>query len=251
MQQSAFGWYELRTLDPQAAARFYCAVLELQQRDEPDRRLLLAGTKPAAAVAEITVLPERARARGAPPHWLGHLSVPDVDAAALRLLALGGQALGPALPRRSGAKVAVLKDPFGAVLALTSQVASRAPALVAWHEHYSPDHARAGALYADLFGWQLTDTVQVPRFGAYQRFAFGEAGPDVGGMTSTAQAPQVHPQWCLHFCVTDLDAALARLRAAGGATIGEPLQLASGARVAPCEDAQGAAFALREPHFTT
>jgi uncharacterized protein len=52
-----------------------------------------------------------------------------------------------------------------------------------------------------------------------------------------------------YFRVADVDAAVAKVRARGGTTL-EPIRTPSGDRVAPCEDAQGAAFALYESRTT-
>lgn len=57
--------------------------------------------------------------------------------------------------------------------------------------------------------------------------------------------PEVHTHW-LFFSVPSLDVAVGRVREHGGLVIG-PMELPGGARVAACDDPQGAAFGLIEP----
>lgn len=214
-----FCHHELRTTDVPGARAFYAAVLG---RDDLD----------------IGPLPAQAAARGAPAHWLGHVAVDDVEATMARLVTAGAQRLGPTRPA-DGHVVAGLRDPLGAVLAVTSRPDARDPA-IAWHELHTTDHRRAAALYADQFGWRLTGTTDLgDPLGEYQRFSFTPDGPDHGGMVSSARLPGVHTHWLPHFTIPDLDRATATITRLGGRVI----------HVAPpfatCEDPQGAAFAIR------
>jgi predicted enzyme related to lactoylglutathione lyase len=59
--------------------------------------------------------------------------------------------------------------------------------------------------------------------------------------------PHVHPHWLFFFAVASLDVAVERVRTHGGQVLG-PLEVQNGARVAVCDDAQGAAFGLIEPN---
>ncbi len=231
MSAGAFHSYELRTTDADAARDFYRAVAGL-------------GASPALT---ITALPQAALARGARPHWLGHLAVDDVDAVAQSLLALGATPLGPTRHTDDGAALVTLRDPFGAMLALRSTVNAPRADAVAWHQLTALDEARAWSVYADLFGWRDAGTVEhTGDLGPVHTFAWGPSNARVGGVASIALAPQVHPQWLYFFRVRDLDAALDEVRARGGHALA-PLRLASGDRVAACDDPQGAAFGLMQP----
>ena len=230
---NTFGWYELRTTDVAAAAAFYADVLDVEVRDGT----LFRGERPVAA---LSALPERARAAGAPANWLGHIVVADVDAAARAMLGRGGEPLGP--PRPAGAPLALLRDPFGAVLALSSTPARTD--LVAWHELHCRDRAAALVVYGALFGWRATERLDFGlAAGPYQTFAWAD-GPPVGAMLDSARSPHVHTHWEFYFRVADLDAAIARARARGANVFQGPLPFVDGARIASCEDPQGAAFSL-------
>jgi hypothetical protein len=239
-----FCWYELRTTAPAAARAFYAEAVGLDLEDAPDRVVWRSG---GLLVGEVTPLPAQAAARGAPPHWLGHVGVADVDATTRRFVDAGAERLGP--PRRSaeGDAIVALRDPFGAVVALTSRAAPAGPGGPAWHELHTADHRRAWSTYNALFGWRATGALDLgPPLGEYGLFAWSGADRDAGGMLSSARLPGVHPHWLFYFGVDDLDRRLARVVARGGRALQGPLAGPSGGRVVPCEDPQGAAFALYE-----
>jgi predicted enzyme related to lactoylglutathione lyase len=200
-----FTRYRLRTTDPAAAGAFYDAVLG--HRGDG-----------------IGPLPPQAAARGAPAHWLGHLdATPLGGAAALvpRLLARGFARLGaPA----EGAP-ALLRDPGGAILALTDDPGpSRAG--VGLHLLLTPDPAAAAATGREVLGW-------------------ASGAPPAGAIRATADHPGAHPQWLFFFEVPSLARALDAVRALGGAAL--PAQpLPDGRLISACEDPQRAAFGLVE-----
>jgi predicted enzyme related to lactoylglutathione lyase len=228
MAGSRFFRYELRTTDVNKASEFYLDVLGMQFW---------------ASGVSVVPLPEQAVSRGAPAHWLGHVDKDDVESTADRILALGGQQLGPTLRGADGSVRAVLRDPFGAVLALSSKVAAPYRTPVAWHLHHSADYERSFALYAALFGWNETELWDLgPQRGCHQMFAWDESGRAVGAMTNIVSS-EIHPQWLFFFPVDNIEHSLATVSARGGLALGRT-QIPNGHIVVPCEDPQGAAFAL-------
>jgi predicted enzyme related to lactoylglutathione lyase len=220
-----FACYELRTTDPAAARRFYAAVL-------------------GATALEIADLPPGAAAHGAPAHWLGHLGVDDVEGAARAFEAHGAARLGPPLATRAGGEAVVVRDPGGAVVALATPKEREPRAPVVWHQLHTGDLAAGSACYRDALGWALTERLDLGPFGVHQEFAWAPGGASVGSMVHTASLAGAHPHWLFHFGVAALEPALAAVQAGGGSLVG-PFLLAGGARVAVCQDPQGAAFALR------
>jgi uncharacterized protein len=234
--------YALRTTEVDAAEAFYTELLGWEVRREGAFREFWAGSR---RVGALMALPERARAQGAPAHWLGHVGVEDVEAAARRFVALGAQQLGPVQQPAPGESVALLKDPQGAVVALCSGRGNTAPGAIAWHELHTTDRERAWACYAELFGWQAAGAFELgASVGTYSLFKWSDAGTPVGGMVNTARLPGVHTHWLFYLPVKDLDATIPLLRQRGGTLVNGPMQVPSGDRVAQCEDPQGAAFAL-------
>jgi predicted enzyme related to lactoylglutathione lyase len=192
-------------------------------------------------------LHEAARARGAPAHWLGHLAVVDVEATASRLVALGSERLGPTVRTNDGTTYATLRDPSGAVASVREGLRRPEHAPVAWHQLHTRDVERAWAIYEELFGWTHTKTTEVADLeGGFRLFAWAGSNESVGMMGNTARWPGVHSHWLFYFPVRDLDGALAKVPANGGRVVAPAAALANGDRLAPCEDAQGAAFGLYE-----
>ncbi len=218
--------YELRTTDVAAARAFYAAVLGEDTRD-------------------IVPLPEAAAARGAPAHWLGHLGVDDIEAAASAFTERGATRLGPTRPTADGGEIAILRDPGGAVVAVATPPSSPARSDIVWHQLHTTDLSRATAIYCELFGWRLTECLDHGPHGVHQSFAYNTGGASVGSMAETALLPGIHPHWLFHFRVAALEPVMAAVRAAGGVVIG-PIVLPGGDRIAACDDPQGAAFAVRE-----
>lgn len=204
--------YQLRTTDVEGARAFYSALV-------PD--------------AEIVLHEGR-------PHWLGHLGVDRLAPALRAFITLGATQLGPTRTAPDG-ETAILRDPGEAIIALTSR-----PALsqkVAWHVLNCYDAVRVADLYRDLFGWDLTDRLDLGPLGVYQQFAWRAGTPNVGSITDISARPGLHPHWLFHFHVAALAPAIDVVRDTGGRAL-PPIHLPNGERIAVCEDPQGAAFAL-------
>jgi predicted enzyme related to lactoylglutathione lyase len=239
MSRSAFCRYDLRTTDPDAARSFYSEVVGLDFTGAPS-------SKEPPPIA-VWLLHEQARARGAPPHWLGQIGVGDVDATVARLLELGSERLGPTVRASDGAAFVSVRDPSGAVVAVRASTGSARGAPVAWHQLHTRDLDRSWAMYSELFGWTHTETLDVADpVGGHRMFAWEDSGKSVGSMANTARWPGVHPHWLFYFPVTDIEDAVARVQARGGRLVASPAVLTHGDRIAPCEDPQGAAFGLRQ-----
>lgn len=238
-----FHRYELRTTDLDGARAFYADVLGAEFWD---------------ADVGLVSLPERARALGAPAHWLGHITPLEaalpLATAVSGLVSRGAQPLGPVQRASDGVEHSVLRDPFGALLALRPQVPPAAQETrVAWHQLHTREREQAFAWYAELFGWVASDELhrnqhehlhqqeRAPELSS-QAFAW-RGGPSVGGISNGARLPQIHPQWLFFFRVADLERATLQVRAQG-CPIFDPSPTAQGDLIAGAEDPQGAAFGL-------
>lgn len=228
--------YALRTTDLPAARAFYADAIGLA----------LPEGVTAGSALEAWPLHERARAAGAPAHWLGLLAVDDVDAAVKRLVEQGSEPLGPIVTAQDGARFAVLRDPLGAVIGVRARAASVGGAApVVWHQLHTSDMERSWSLYSELFGWSHARTLDVPNpVGGFRSFAWRDGGAIVGAMGNTARWPGVHPHWLFCLPVPDVDDAASQVRAHGGTAM-EPVA-SPDMRIVACEDPQGAAFGLAQ-----
>jgi predicted enzyme related to lactoylglutathione lyase len=110
-----FVWHELMTRDVPAARRFYADLFGWAQRDVemmPDFNYTIMRhiSKDVAGLMAIT--PEQG---DMPPGWLVYVAVDDVDSAADKAEALGGEIVVPAHDIPVG-RWAMLKDPTGATI---------------------------------------------------------------------------------------------------------------------------------------
>jgi predicted enzyme related to lactoylglutathione lyase len=94
-----------------------------------------------------------------------------------------------------------------------------------------------------LFGWETEDTDMGG--GVYRLLKNSDMDTlHLGGMCAFPPGMPPHPAWLMYVIVGDLDAALSRVREAGGQVINGPMSVGGADRVAQCMDPQGAAFAL-------
>ncbi|MDQ0845568.1 VOC family protein [Streptomyces sp. V1I6] len=109
-------WNELRTRDTSSVGKFYQAVFGHEAKEEgagPDRLTLRLDGRPVATVQGLgQALP---RERG--PHWMTYFEVEDTDAAAHRVVELGGHVIEAPGPGPRG-RAATVSDPEGAVFTI-------------------------------------------------------------------------------------------------------------------------------------
>ena len=90
-----FCWYELMTTNPEGAPAFYGAIAgwgtePFDGADEPYTMWMNGGTR----IGGVMQLPQEAIDGGAPPHWLVHISTPDLQATVAKAKELGGEVRG-------------------------------------------------------------------------------------------------------------------------------------------------------------
>jgi predicted enzyme related to lactoylglutathione lyase len=244
-----FIWYELTTTDAEGAKAFYTSVVGWGTRDASapgaDYAFFTAGD---AVAAGLMGLSKDAQRMGAQPRWTGYVGVDDVDATVARLTRLGGTVYVPPTDIPDVSRFAVVADPQMATFALLKwrhpdqqqPAAATLPGGVAWHELLAANTQGAFEFYQALLGWQQPDSA-AGAIETYQLFAV--SGQTVGGMiVKPARTPA--PFWLYYFNVADIDAAAARVKAAGGHIVEGPIETPGGNRIACCVDPQGAMFAL-------
>lgn len=249
-----FVWYDLWTTDQEAARAFYTkAVGWGTQAWGGGAQPYVMWTVGDTPIGGAGPLPDDQAKAGVPPYWAAFVSVRDADATARRAEELGGtvRVAGTDIPEVG--RFAVIADPQGAVLALLQPQGEAAPfdaskpGFVAWHELHTTDYESAWGFYSELFGWKHASTMDMGEAGAYFIFRHpdqsGEAS--LGGMFNP-DAMTTPPYWLYYFHVADLEAALDRIRSAGGEVLAGPMDVPGG-RVAPCKDPQGGRFAVFAP----
>ena len=249
-----FVWYELLTSDPQGAIAFYTHVAgwTTQQWETGNYTMWVGAQGPLGGV---TLLPEAAKALGAPPYWQANVQVANVDQTVEKVKELGGKIfLVEDVPTIG--KFAVIADPQGAVIAVFTPASEMPPHDIAkpgefsWHELYTTDHEAAFAFYQQIVGWERTGEFDMGPMGKY--LLWGRGGQQLGGMMTmkgmkTPDGRDVPPSWMYYITTADLDAALERAKAKGARVLNGPMDVPGGQRIVQLMDPQGAAFALVTP----
>ena len=112
----AFSWSELMTPNPKAALAFYGDLFgwtsqEMDMGSGAYHVVKVGDTQVAGVMGMPPDTPP-----GMPPMWGCYVTVDDIDATAKRCIELGGQVLMPPMDIPTVGRMAVLKDPLGAVL---------------------------------------------------------------------------------------------------------------------------------------
>ncbi|MCB8836504.1 VOC family protein [Aurantimonas sp. VKM B-3413] len=246
-----FVWYELMTTDAGRASAFYGEVVGWQARDSGmsgmTYTLFSAGGRDAGG---MMTLGDDMLAAGARRGWIGYVAVEDVDASAGSFAEKGGRVHRAPADIPGVGRFAIVADPHGAVLALFEPGGNGdgpppqgTIGHAGWRELMAGDLETAFAFYAEQFGWQKAEAVDMGAMGIYQTFAPRSGGPAIGGMmTKPASLPM--PYWGYYFQVEAIDAALARVTKAGGTVVNGPHEVPGGSWIVQCLDPVGAFFAL-------
>lgn len=243
---NGFIWYELMTNDVAGAEAFYTAVVgwTVAGSGQPgmDYRIWSADGR---GVGGLMAVP--AEAQGMRPGWYGYVRVDDVDACVGRAVAGGGACCMPARDLPGVGRIAMVADPQGAqVYVMTPQGEAQPPVPHgslghgAWHELHAADAAAALGFYGAVFGWGAAGEMDMGPMGTYRMFGTGEGM--IGGMMNSAALGQ--PMWLYYFVVGDIDAAVARVGAAGGTVLHGPQAVPGGGWVIQGRDPAGVVFAL-------
>ena len=244
-----FNWHELATTDPEAAKRFYTAVIGWETQEWPgSSHPYTMWTVQGTAVGGLMPLPDDAASKGAPPHWLSYVECQDVDETHADALRLGARTYVPPTDIPDVGRFAVLADPQGAAFAVftpllsSSSMTTPSISTFSWHELMTTNESDAFQFYSALFGWQKTSAMDMGEMGTYQMFGLSEE--PMGGMYTIPPGMGAPPMWLPYVHVDNADAAAERVTQNGGTIKNGPMEVPGGDRIAVCADPQGAVFAV-------
>jgi hypothetical protein len=245
-------WYDLMTTDLDAAKRFYESVIgwktDLFEKSDPANPyfIWLADAQP---VGGVMAQPADERAMGVPPHWMAHTTVDDVDAAAKKVVSLGGKVMAPPWNIPTVGRVSVVADPQGAVFSLYKPEQEVPPAKdgliggFGWAELNTTDYESAWPFYSALFGWKHRESVDMGDGFTY--FMFNDASEQTqGGMSNAATMMKAPPHWAYYITVKDVNETIARIKEHGGKILNGPMEVPGNDTIANCLDPQGAMFSI-------
>ena len=246
----SFCWVELNTSDPVAAKKFYSGVFGWATEDMPagpDMVYTMAKLRGLEVGAICGLQPEQ-KANGVPPHWMTYVSVASADESASKAQKLGATILAPAFDVMDVGRMAIIKDPQGAVFCLWQAKAHIGARLVGetgafcWDELWTTDRKKAAEFYKGLFGWGGKEG-DMGEMGVYVEWQNG--GQSIGGMMETSpEMGPIPPHWLPYFMVDDCDATAGKAQASGGKLIVPPQDIPNVGRFSVISDPQGAGFAI-------
>ena len=242
-----FRWFELQTTDAAAAEAFYCAVVGWRAEHlGPQPQGYTTFNTAKGGVAGMMTL----GAGEGPARWIGYIAVEDVDAYVEKIKAAGGSQRQPTVDVPDMLRFAGVADPQGTAFVVFKGTSPEGPptgtaediGYVGWHELLANNGAEAFDFYSSLFGWTKTSVFDMGPMGAYQMWTDGR-GSDAGAMmTRSPDTPG--PIWNYYLQVDSIEAAKARVEAAGGIVTNGPHQVPTGVWILQGTDPQGAAFSL-------
>jgi predicted enzyme related to lactoylglutathione lyase len=241
-----FVWYDLMTSDPRKAEAFYTKLAGWGTMPWDGPMPYTMWTVGGAPIGGVMTLPSGAPA---PPHWVGYVSVPDVDATVSQTESLGGRTIAKAADIPTVGRYAVLADPQGAVFAVFAASGQTpghegVPAVgeFSWHELMTTAYSSAFRFYQSLFGWEKLAEHDMGPMGVY--LIFGRNGTEMGGMFNKSDDMPMPPNWLQYIRVDSADRVVDVVKGNGGTIMNGPMDVPGGDRIAQCMDPQGAAFAI-------
>jgi predicted enzyme related to lactoylglutathione lyase len=114
------------------------------------------------------------------------------------------------------------------------------PGVPCWIDTTQPDPDTGAAFYADLFGWELEDSMPAGSPGKY--YVARIRGEEVAAVSSPAEGAPESAAWNTYVWVQDADETAAKVRSAGGDVLAEPFDVGDSGRMAIFADPAGAAF---------
>lgn len=210
-QIGKFVWFDLLTEDIQVARNFYGELFgwHFEVADNaPDYIMIYVNSKPIGGIVPY----ENTDPKVQESLWLVSLSVEDVDKAVAAAIARNGKMLDGPMDVKGRGRMAVIRDPEGAELALIRSEGGDPPDAVAqtgewlWVDLFTRDEETASTFYAALVGYTV-ETANTDEGHSYNLLR--KNGRAYGGIV---QLPweDVEPNWLPYVKINDLDETIKR-----------------------------------------
>ena len=244
-----FCWIELMTPDQNAAKTFYAGLFGWLANDTPigPGQVYTIFQLQGRNVGACFGMRAEESQRGIPPHWHLYAAVDDADQAAAKATGLGGTILEGPFDVFDAGRMAVVRDPTGAVLSVFQSKRQAGlgitgePNTFCWADLITQDPARAKDFYAGLFGWEVLPGEKDTS--GYLHIKNGDQF--IGGIPPVReQTRKAPPHWMSYFYVEDVDASTKKAQELGARVYAPPMTIEGVGRMAVVADPQGAVFSL-------
>jgi uncharacterized protein len=240
---------ELATTDQQAAKKFYMNLFGWTVEDAPmgtNEFYSMFKLNGSDAAAAYTLRPDQ-KQHGVPPHWMLYIATDNVDDSARRASELGATVLMTPFDVMDVGRMAVIKDPTGAVFSFWqakkhSGIGARdEDGAFCWADLITHDPAQAADFYSQLLGWKFEKGEHDSS--GYLHIKNGE--DYIGGMPPVEpEKSHLPPHWILYFETSNCDATVEKAKQMGAHVYFGPISMENVGRFAVLADPQGAAFSV-------
>ena len=187
---------------------------------------------------------------GVPSHWIGYVSVDDVDGAGAAAVGAGGALRMAATDIPSVGRFAIVADPEGALVCpyrsiqgYGADAPTPADGRFCWDGLLVRDPGGAGPFYAKVFDWipRMEDVKATPYSGVFMA-----DGQEIAGVFSILECGPQRAVWFPFVRCLDLEGRLNDVPRLGGSVRQTPIALPTGSRIAITADPSGALMGLLE-----
>ena len=245
-----FVWHDLMSTDPAGSQAFYSKLFGWNYEEITIEGI---GNYPMIRVGESMiggVVP--LEAEGVPSHWMGYVSVADVDAAAKTAAESGGQICVPGTDMPNIGRFAVITDPSGAAVSLwksaeggMTEPEKPATGTFVWNELLTNDPAACTDFYPKIFDWKHESMAMPGPGGEMTYHLFKRTDQKEGsGMMQMPPGAEAPSHWLPYVAVEDVDASVEQAKGLGANVYCEPTDIPNVGRFAVLADPQGATFAV-------
>jgi predicted enzyme related to lactoylglutathione lyase len=230
-------WVDIQCADLGASQAFYADLLgwEYEPMTVEGIGSYPVGTIEGDRVAGLMPADED----GGPQMWGTHISVADAEETAAKVTAAGGQVLAGPFEVPGLGRATACADPDGAVFEIwepggfAGAERVNGPGTLTWNELGTRDIEGAKAFYGAVFNWEPDEHELQRADGGPGPAIYVEwklDGKDVGGMMdiSGMLPAEVPSHWLAYFGVADTDAAVEKVKEAGGEVRFGPVDIPAG-----------------------
>ena len=243
-----FVWYDLFTNDLQSTSRFYEELFGWSFSDTASKeRLVKTIARDGVPIANAIYLDPRNR-KVSESQWLSYISVEDVDSALMVSKKNNGTIYKQPKDLPNRGRVAIVKDPEGALFAILTTSGGDPPdqGFIQNHwmgsELWSTNPDASLTFYRLLVGYEqrLVDVGAGPKY----RFLI-KNGKTRGGIVKIPW-DDIKPNWLPYIAVEDVMAIVAKAEKLGGKILVEPDKKVREGLLAIIADPSGAVFAVQQ-----
>jgi hypothetical protein len=245
-------WYDLLTRDSDSAWKFYGALFGWTpvETDRPVGRyaMIRRGDRNLGGIVPLK------SGDSFPAHWIGYVSVIDIEACCRAASEAGGRVGVPPTDIPGVGRFAVVFDPQGAAIspfqaeAPPSSPRPEGPGAFCWMELLTPDTKGAGEFYGKIFGWEVK-TGRPGAFGAY--WIFRRGGQAVAGMLERPAGANYPTRWLPYVQVERLADIAERAERHSGGVLLPATPIPNEGHFAILRDPSGAVIGIFEAEAAT